>query len=580
MRAKKSMIYKRLFIVYISVILLLITALDIYFINRVHKENIDNNMYVNEKVAYDVNDILNEMTNSSNSIVETMYNDSYVVDDIIHFLNTDNVTYLKSKLNKFSQSNEYFYRGVEHFTRNSFISNSSLIDISFISYDRMETRSFNRTNQIAVEKINKSYIINNKNFSNVICKKNVVSFVKEIRNPTSLKSEGLIVLTYDLNNISNIVKKYNDEYEVMVLDENEFVVYDSNKDFEYKYYDDFPKLENGQDIVKLDNQEYYVYKITSKSNLTTVAKFNKNSVRSLPKGFLNSLIAVDIILFIIALGVLIIKLKKFSDRTDNILIAMEKVRNGDLNVSIPIDEKKDENDEIRYISENFNDMCRDLNKYIEKSYLAELDQKKAEMIALQNQINPHFLYNTLECIRMTAICNGDKEVGKMLYTLAFLFRKQVKDKDVITISDELEYCTKYIEIFKFRYDEKFNFKINCDESLLDKEIIKFTLQPIIENYFVHGIRLDDFDNCLEINIIKDGTDIIVMVKDNGNGTTKERINSINNSLKNRDYEGKSIGITNAHERIVIAYGDDYGIGLELNNGRGVMVVIKLPCREG
>ncbi|MGG7079363.1 sensor histidine kinase [Clostridium sardiniense] len=580
MRARKSMIYKRLFIVYISVILLLITALDIYFINRVHKENIDNNVYVNEKVAYDVNDVLNEITNSSNSIIETMYNDSYVVDDIIHFLNTDSVTYLKNKLNKFSESNEYFYRGVEHFTRNSYISNNSLIDISFIGYDRMETRSFNRTNQIAVKKINKSYVFNNNNFSNVICEKNTVSFVKEIRNPTSLKSEGLIVLTYDLNNISNIVKKYNDEYEVMVLDENEFVVYDSNKDFEYKYYDDFPKLENGQDIVKLDNQEYYVYKITSKSNLTTVAKFNKNSIRSLPKGFLNSLIAVDIILFIIALGILIIKLKKFSDRTDNILIAMEKVKNGDLNVSIPIDEKKDENDEIRYISENFNDMCRDLNKYIEKSYLAELDQKKAEMIALQNQINPHFLYNTLECIRMTAICNGDKEVGKMLYTLAFLFRKQVKDKDVITIGDELEYCTKYIEIFKFRYDEKFNFKINCDESLLDKEIIKFTLQPIIENYFVHGIRLDDFDNYLEINIIKDGTDIIIMVKDNGNGTTKEKINSINNSLKNRDYEGKSIGITNAHERIVIAYGDDYGIGLELNDDRGVMVVIKLPCREG
>lgn len=580
MRARKSMVYKRLFIVYISVILLLITALDSYFINRVHKENIDNNMYVNEKVAYDVNDVLNEITNSSNSIVETMYNDSYVVDDIIHFLNTDNVTYMKSKLNKFSESNEYFYRGIEHFTRNSYISNNSLIDISFISYGRMETRSFNRTNQIAVKKINKSYVLNNNNFSNVICEKNTVSFVKEIRNPTSLKSEGLIVLTYDLNNISNIIKKYNDKYEVMVLDENEFVVYDSNKNFEYKYYDDFPKLENGQDIVKLDNQEYYVYKITSKSNLTTVAKFNKNSIRSLPKGFLNSLIAVDIILFIIALGVLIIKLKKFSDRTDNILIAMEKVKNGDLNVSIPIDEKKDENDEIRYISENFNDMCRDLNKYIEKSYLAELDQKKAEMIALQNQINPHFLYNTLECIRMTAICNGDKEVGKMLYTLAFLFRKQVKDKDLITISDELEYCSKYIEIFKFRYDEKFNFKINCDESLLDKEIIKFTLQPIIENYFVHGIRLDDFDNYLEIDIIKDGTDIIIMVKDNGNGTTKEKINSINNSLKNRDYEGKSIGITNAHERIVIAYGDDYGIELELNGDIGVMVVIKLPCREG
>ncbi len=578
MHARKSMIYKRLFIVYISVIVLLITVLDMYFINRVSRESVDNNMYVNEKVAYDVNDDLNKITASSNSIVKTMYNDVYVVEDIIHFLNTDNVAYLKNKLDKFSSSSEYYYRGVENFTKNAFISNENLIDISFVSYDRGETRSFNRTNQIAVEKVDKSYIYNN-NFSNVICGKNTISFVKEIRNPTSLKSEGVIVLTYNLSNISNIVKKYNSGYEVMVLDENGFIVYDSNKDFEYKYYEDFKKLENANGLIELNNEDYYVYKITSKSNLTTVTKFNKKSISSLPKGFLNSLIAVDIALFIIALAILTVKLKRFSDRTDNILIAMEKVKNGDLDVSIPINEKKDENDEIRYISENFNDMCRELNKYIEKSYLAELDQKKAEMIALQNQINPHFLYNTLECIRMTAICNGDKEVGKMLYTLAFLFRKQVKDKDVITIKDELEYCTKYIEIFKFRYDEKFNFKINCDEDLLNKEIIKFTLQPIIENYFVHGIRLDDFDNYLEIDIIKENTDILITVKDNGYGATKEKIDNLNNSLKNREYEGKSIGVTNAHERIVIAYGDNYGIKLKLNEDKGVVVVIKLPSRE-
>lgn len=578
MHARKSMIYKRLFIVYISVIVLLITVLDMYFINRVSRESVDNNMYVNEKVAYDVNDDLNKMTASSNSIVKTMYNDVYVVEDIIHFLNTDDVSYLKDKLNKFSESNEYYYRGVEHFTKNAFISNENLIDISFVSYGRKETRSFNRKNQIAVERVDKSYIYNN-NFSNVICGKDTISFIKEIRNPASLKSEGVIVLTYNISNISNIVKKYNNEYEVMVLDENGFIVYDSHEDFEYKYYEDFKKLENADELIELNNQDYYVYKITSKSNLTTVTKFNKKSVSKLPKGFLNSLIAVDITLFIIALAILTVKLKRFSDRTDNILIAMEKVRNGDLDVSIPINEKKDENDEIRYISENFNDMCRDLNKYIEKSYLAELDQKKAEMIALQNQINPHFLYNTLECIRMTAICNGDKEVGKMLYTLAFLFRKQVKDKDVITIKDELEYCTKYIEIFKFRYDEKFNFNINCEEDLLNKEIIKFTLQPIIENYFVHGIRLDDFDNYLEIDIIKEGTDILITVKDNGYGATKEKIDNLNYSLKNRNYEGKSIGVTNAHERIVIAYGDNYGIKLKLNEDKGVMVVIKLPSRE-
>ncbi len=79
------------------------------------------------------------------------------------------------------------------------------------------------------------------------------------------------------------------------------------------------------------------------------------------------------------------------------------------------------------------------------------------MISLQNQINPHFLYNTLESIRMKAICNGDKEVGKMLYILSVLFRNQLKDKNIITINTELKYCTKYVELFKFRYNDLFDF---------------------------------------------------------------------------------------------------------------------------
>ncbi|MGL5479585.1 MAG: sensor histidine kinase, partial [Clostridium sp.] len=240
---------------------------------------------------------------------------------------------------------------------------------------------------------------------------------------------------------------------------------------------------------------------------------------------------------------------------------------------------KDENDEIKYISKNFNDMCKELNENIEKSYRAELNQKKAEMVALQNQINPHFLYNTLEGIRMKAICNGDREVSKMLYTLAFLFRKQVKDKSVILLKDELEYCTKYIEIFKFRYEDSFDFEIDCDEEVLNNEVVKFTLQPIIENYFVHGIRLDREDNLLKIDIKRYGENILISVIDNGNGISDEKLEELNNSLRNRTYKGKSIGLTNANERIVIAYGEEYGIGFEKNKGQGVMVVVKLPFRE-
>ncbi len=97
-------------------------------------------------------------------------------------------------------------------------------------------------------------------------------------------------------------------------------------------------------------------------------------------------------------------------------------------------------------------MCRKLDAYIQKSYLAEIEKKNAQLQALQSQINPHFLYNTLEAIRMKAICNGDRDVGKMLYSMSVLFRSQLKDADWITIGQELDYCKQYLELFEYRYN--------------------------------------------------------------------------------------------------------------------------------
>ena len=257
---------------------------------------------------------------------------------------------------------------------------------------------------------------------------------------------------------------------------------------------------------------------------------------------------------------------------------MEEVKSRNLKARIPIDNEKDE---IRYISENFNEMCMELDKYINKSYLAEINQKKAEMVALQNQINPHFLYNTLECIRMKAICNGDKEVGKMLYNLSFLFRKQVKDNNIITLKGELDYCTKYMEIFKFRYKDKFDFNIDCPSEFYNNEMIKFTLQPLVENYFVHGILLDEKDNFIEIKVVKLNDKLKIIIDDNGRGIPINRLKELNENISEGSLENtgeKSIGIINAQERIVGTYGEDYGIKLE-NNSKGTRVIVTIPCKE-
>lgn len=575
MRIKKSMIYKRIFGVYMIMVIFLISSLDIYIIKKQLTNIKKNSLYINQEIAYDVNEEINNINNSTNLIVKNMYNDKYIINDVIDFLDVDGITYLKRKLDKFSSSNEYFYKGIEKFTKDSFNMNDALINISFISYSRDEESSFNRRNQIKVKENKRDYLGEEYNFSNIVCQKNSIRYIREIREPTTLKAKGEIICTYDLSKISKIISTYEKKYEVMILDDNENVVYDSNDDYEYEKYSYFSKVMEAKEEVQLD-KNYYITKAVNASALVTIVKTQEVKMRNLPKEFFSSLFFIDILLFIIVEGVLYIKLKKLSDRTDTLLLAMERVKNGELNIPIPI---TNENDEINYISQNFNDMCKKLNEHIEKSYLAELNQKSAEMVALQNQINPHFLYNTLESIRMKAICNGDKEVGKMLYILAFLFRRQLKEKNIITIRSELEYCEKYLEIFKFRYDEKFEYTINCDEQLLNKEIIKFTLQPLIENYFVHGIRLENDNNKLSIEIRIENKDIVIWINDNGAGIDEEKIKSINEMLKTRINFGESIGLLNAHERIVIKYGKDYGIKLINNKNKGVMVVIKIPCKE-
>jgi two-component system, sensor histidine kinase YesM len=575
MEIKKSTIYKRLFATYMIVTIFLIGTLDFYFINRFFKNNIDRSTYINEKVSYDVNEEINKINNSSNKIIENMYSDISVLEDILLFMNLDKVSYLRTKLDKFSQNNSYYYNGIERFVNLSFGLNDSLEEISFISYDRMEKNSFNRKNQIKTEHVEQSEFLSENSFNNVSTNKNTIEFVRDIKNPINLKSQGIIIIKYNLNHVNDVFKKYENKHQIIIVDRNGYVIHSSDKDYNYEKYRYYDEILNSNKEAKLE-KNYYINKTINPLGIISVAKIGKSEVNKVSIGLINSIVFVDALVLIISLSIIYIKLKLLSDRTDKVFVAMDEVKNGNLGVQIPI---TSDNDEINYISENFNKMCKDLDEYIKKIYLSEIEQKKAEMTALQNQINPHFLYNTLESIRMKAICNGDKEVGKMLYTLSFLFRKQVKDSNIITLKEELDYCTKYIEIFKFRYYDNFNFEISCPSDLEKYKINKFTIQPLIENYFVHGIRLEDCDNLLKIEVYKEENDILIKIIDNGKGITRTALEIINYKLIQREKLGNSIGISNVNERIVNEYGENYGVRLKQNKDRGITLIIKISCKE-
>ena len=575
MRKNKSTVYKRIFIMNTIMVVFLIVSLDIYFVKNIVRNVKEMQFYINEKVVNDVNEELNKIYDHSNNLVNDIYIDELIIRDIIDFLNMDTITYLKYKIDKLSNSDNYYYKGIENFTKLSFLENDNLKEITFVSFNRNEQSTFNRLNQIAVKKIDQHKFYTNGELLKSISDKDTISFIREINNPVDLKKEGLILLTYDLRYLNYIYEEYDRKTNIIVLDNNGYVIYDSKEMLNYEPYIFYEKVINSEKNKKLMlDDSYYVENILSDGNIRAISIIKAQELEGLPNAIL-IFIFIGLILFILSQGVSYFKLKVLGDRTNNILNAMDKVKNGNLDVEISL---TSDSDEINYIAENFNYMCKDLNKYIDKIYKAELEQKKCEMLALQSQINPHFLYNTLESIRMKAICNSDKEVGKMLYTLSFLFRKQLKEKNIISIENELDYCRKYIEIFKFRYYDSFQFFIECDEEVKQMQIIKFALQPLVENYFIHGIRLEDEDNILKIIVSKEENDIIIKIIDNGRGIDDVKLGLLNENIKNRKYEGDSIGIINVHERIVLEYGKAYGVRLFKTEDKENIVMIKIPCK--
>ena len=582
MRIKNGTMYKKIIIIYTSILVIVILILDAFFAGKVLNNIRESQLYINDKVIYDINEELININNAVTIATTNMYRDNDIITDIIDFLNFDNISYLKNKLDNYAMSNDSIYKGVEYFVEGCINLNPNLEKIEFVSYSRNEVTSFNRDKKTRYEKITKESIEERYKYKNTLKDKNYIYNIREINNPLTYKNEGEIVFVFNLDFISKILEKYDNKYETLILNKNGFCIYDSTGKYTNSHYPYNDGLIIGKNQFYLE-ENYSINSIYNNLDLITIGRIKKTNTMKLPISFHISVFFIDVIVFVIAEIFFYFKIKNISDRMNKLLLAMDKVKQGDVNVVIPVGK---EVDEINIISENFNEMCTQLNDYIEKSYVyelnekkAEVNQKKAELMALQSQINPHFLYNTLESIRMKAICNGDKEVGKMLYILAFLFRSQLKDKDIISIKNEIEYCEKYLEMFKFRYEDKFEFNINCPKEILDNQIIKFTIQPLIENYFVHGIRLEDDDNKLTISIEEVNDKVLIYIEDNGRGIEDEKLLQMNRMLTDKYGTGQSIGITNANERIRILYGKEYGIKIEKAVEKGLKVIVTIPSRK-
>ena len=291
------------------------------------------------------------------------------------------------------------------------------------------------------------------------------------------------------------------------------------------------------------------------------------------------------LLFIVILYVTLKKtFSKYQTQVVDLVETIHDIAQGEQGKRIDLT-KKDQ--ELLLIAETTNDMLDRLERNIHDIYQLELSQKDAHMRALQAQINPHFMYNTLEFIRMYAVMENQNELADIIYEFSSLLRNNISDERETTLKQEVEFCRKYSYLCMVRYPKSIAYGFKIDPGLEEMRIPKFTLQPLVENYFAHGVDHRRTDNVISIKALKKEGYVEILVTDNGRGMTADKLAEIQDKLAQRtfehtvDYSGKrqSIGIVNVHERFVLYFGDRYDISVESVEKEGVRYRITIQNEE-
>jgi two-component system sensor histidine kinase YesM len=246
-------------------------------------------------------------------------------------------------------------------------------------------------------------------------------------------------------------------------------------------------------------------------------------------------------------------------------------------------------DEIGRLSVSMNNMLSYIDNLVNQVYEDkikmqeyQLQQHESEFKVLQNQINPHFLYNTLDAMRYKATLAGNRELGEMMISLSRLLSYSINQKgSEVTLSQEVEHLKNYLSLVKARFEDTVEYTIDVDKSFHKALVNKLTLQPLVENCIVHGI--DPKKKVLKIHIQaqKEGENLVISIKDNGRGIKKQRLEEINSSkLADKSKGDKThVGIENVDNRIKLLFGDEYGIEVRSKEGVGTEVFVTLPFKE-
>ena len=289
-------------------------------------------------------------------------------------------------------------------------------------------------------------------------------------------------------------------------------------------------------------------------------------------------IGITVLLLGFAFVLIFYTIRNMDTSVKSVVQGMQEVKKGNLDVVVPVQSF----DEIGTITDNFNEMTVKVRELIREVTEAEENQKNAEIRALEAQINPHFLYNTLDSINWMAIEKEEYEISKMIRNLGVILRYSVnKSNQIVTIRELADWLEKYISLQQMRFNDAFSYRLNIEEETYNRKVYKLLLQPFVENAIIHGFKEMESGGLLQIDIMPARHDqgIVVIIEDNGKGMSQEMLKCFNNREEAIKDEGKSIGLHNAFSRMNMYYAEKASWNVSSMEGMGTVITLRLPILD-
>lgn len=407
----------------------------------------------------------------------------------------------------------------------------------------------------------------------------VVTAVRAVIDPETQRVKGVILIDLKLRVLAEATKniRLGKTGYLLIMDENGGNIYspESSQLFLPKKW--FQRESSGDFTKRIKGEEYqFIYETSGFTNWTTIGVFKTDE-----PVFEVKEIHLYVMLFLLTAAFLgmtasyylshsmskpILKLNSF----------MQKAEGGDFSTLY----EEDRQDEIGLLGRSFNSLMLRIKELMTLTERQERQKREAELRALQAQINPHFLYNTLDTINWMARKKGAHEVTDLVQALSKLFRISLsKGRDIIPLSDEFAHVENYLKIQKARYRDKLNYSIVPPAIEGERFILKLVLQPIVENAIYHGIKEKKGAGHISIKGEEADGCLFIRVEDDGAGMDVSALERISRQLKMGESTA-GYGMINVHERILLTFGEPYGLTVESQKGAGTSVTIRLPILKG